>query len=274
MRTGHVPIILAAALACAGAAHAQLNWAFISTAGDPDPVTAFDLNNPGGSNTLLGHVDGNFNRGMDFDSFDSFYYYVSTDSLNDPGDRGLWYWNNNVNTQLFNTPFSDAGDGDATLSNDGSRFFVTTNDGDATAGDSLYAFNNLGGAITFTEIGETGLTDLIGIAMHPTTGVLYGYDAATEGLYTISLTDAMPTLVGLSGQAVGSIGGMDFSADGSTLLLADGSDVLFKIDITNGSMVPAGDVLLNVSALSFRVPSPGAAALLALAGGLGLRRRR
>jgi hypothetical protein len=105
--------VMVLALTLAPTAMAQLDWGVISTIGDPDPVTAFDLANPGGSNTPLGHVDGNFNRGMDFDSPDSFYYFVSTDALNDPNDRGLWYWNNNVNTQLFHTPFSDGGDGDA-----------------------------------------------------------------------------------------------------------------------------------------------------------------
>jgi len=254
-------------------AAAQLDWAVIDTAGDPDRVTAFDLANPGGSNTVIGTAQGNFNRGMDFDTFNSFYYYVSTDSLNDPGDRGLWYWNNNVNTQLYNTPFSDSSDGDATLSADGQSFYVTTNDGDATPNDSLYVFNNLGGVITFTEIGETGLTDLIGIAMDPSSGVLYGYDGGTEALYTLSLTDATPTLVGFSGQAVASIGGMDFNGDGSVLLLADDNDILFTIDKTSGLMTPAGDVNLNVSALSYRVPEPASLTLLAMAGLVGLRRR-
>lgn len=266
-------LALGLGLCVAGTASAQLDWAVISTAGDPDPVTAFDLANPGGSNTLLGHVDGNFNRGMDFDSPNSFYYYVSTDSLNDPGDRGLWYWDNNVNTQLATIPFDDSGDGDATLSNDFSRFFVTTNDGDATPGDSLYVFDNLGGAVTFTEIGETGLSDLIGIAMDPVSGNLYGYDGSTEALYIIDTTTGQPTLVGFSGQTIAAIGGMDFSGDGSVLLLADDNDILFTIDKSNGMMTPAGDVGLNVSALSFRVPEPTTLALLALGGLVALRRR-
>lgn len=263
----------AAALACAGSAVAQLDWAMISTTGDPDPVTAFDLNNPGASNSTIGFVDGNFNRGMDFDTYDSFYYYVSTDSLNQPGDRGLWHWDNGSNTQLFNTPFNDSGDGDATLSNDGTKFYVTTSDGDATSGDSLYVFENLGGAVTFTEVGETGLEQLIGIAMDPVSGLLYGYDSGTESLYTISTTDATPTLVGASGESIAAIGGMDFSADGSTLLLADNGDLLFKVNKANGTMASAGDPILNVSALSYRVPEPGSLALLTLGALAALRRR-
>jgi hypothetical protein len=251
---------------------ADLDWGFISTAGDPDPVTAFDLADPGNSNVGLGFVDGNFNRGMDFNSQNSFYYFVSTDSLNDPGDRGLWYWDNNVNTQLATIGFSDSGDGDATLSNDFNSLFVTVDDDDGIAGDSLYVFNDLGGANSFTEIGETGLSSLIGLAMDPVSGLLYGYDSGTEALYTISTADGSVTLIGESGESLGAIGGMDFSADGSTLLLAVAGN-LYTVDKTNGLLTGAGDVELNTSALSFRVPGPSSLALLAL-GGVALGRRR
>jgi hypothetical protein len=273
MRVKTLVALAGAGAVGASAAAGPLHWGVISTSGDPDPIHAFDLANPIGTQTQIGTVQGNFNRGMDFDTFNSFYYYVSTDALNDPGDRGLWYWNNGVNTQLFNTSFDDSGDGDATLSRDRNTFYVTTNDGDGTTGDSLYAFNNINGAVTFTEVGETGLSDLIGIAVDPISGLLYGYDAATEALYTISTTDGSTSLIGASGQSVASIGGMDFSADGSTLLLADGSDELFSIDTSDGSMTSAGDMSLNVSALSFRVPGPGTIAPLALLAVAGRRRR-
>ena len=95
----------------------------------------------------------------------------------------------------------------------------------------------------------------------------------TEALYTISLTDATPTFVGSSGESVAAIGGMDFSADGGTLLLADDNDTLFTVNKNDGSMVSAGSVGLNVSALSYRVPEPATGLLLAAAGLVLLRRR-
>ena len=263
---------MAVVAALAGTAAADLDWGFISTSGDPDPVTAFDLADPGNSNVNLGFVDGNFNRGMDFNSQNSFYYFVSTDSLNDPGDRGLWYWDNNVNTQLTTIGFSDSGDGDATLSNDYGSLFVTVDDGDGIDGDSLYVFSDLGGANSFTEIGETGLSQFIGIAMDPVSGLLYGYDSGTEALYTISTADASVAMVGASGLGLGAIGGMDFSADGSTLLLTVAGE-LYTVDKTNGQLTFAGDTTLNTSALSYRVPAPGSLVLLGL-GGLALARRR
>lgn len=270
----HSKYVVAIALAAsAGAAHAQQNWGFISTTGDPDPVTVFDLANPGGSQSTLGFVDGNFNRGMDFVTENSFYYFVSTDTLNQPGDRGLWFFDNGVNTQLATIPFNDSGDGDATFDPATGTFYVTVDDQDATTGDSLYAWTNLGGTPTFTEIGETGLSQFFAIAVNPADGQLYGYDSGTEALYTINTSDGSTTFIGSSGLSLGSIGGMDFSEDGSTLLLSQGSS-LFTVDISDGAFTPAGNIGLNSSALSFRVPTPGTVALLGLGGLAAVRRRR
>ena len=263
----------AAFVAASGLVHAQADWGFISTAGSPDPVGAFNLANPSGPNAVLGFVDGNFNRGMDFIRRDSFYYYVSTDELNDPGDRGLWLWDKNVNTQLATVDYSDSGDGAASFDPATNTFFVAVDDDDDTDGDSLYAWTDLNGTPTFTEIGETGLSSFIGIAVNPADGLLYGYDSSSEGLYTIDTTDGSTTLIGLSGESLGAIGGMDFNDDGSVLLLSSGDD-LFTVDITDGSLTAAGNIGLNSSALSFRVPTPGTAALLGLGGLAATRRRR
>jgi len=280
MRTASAAAALSAgalfvAFAGAGASTARgqnLDWGIISTGGDPDPVHVFDLAAPGTSNVQIGLTQTNSNRGMDFFSRDSFYYFVSTDALNQVGERGLWRWDNGVAMQLFSHSFSDGSDGDATLSRDNARFFVTVDDQDATAGDSLYAFDNLGGTPTFTEIGETGLGTLFGIAVDPVTGVMYGVNGGDDSLYTIDTTTGAPTLVGPVGQTLGAIGGMDFSADGQTLLLSDAGE-LFRIDKTTGLGTPAGDTTRNDSALSYRIPEPASLSLVALAGVIALRRR-
>lgn len=267
-----IAIATTAIVAMAGVASAQQNWGFISTAGDPDPVTVFDLADPGGSQSTLGFVDGNFNRGMDFVTENSFYYFVSTDALNDPDDRGLWFFDNGVNTQLGTIDFSDGGDGDATFDPSNNTFYVTVDDQDSTSGDSLYAWTDLNGTPTFTEIGEIGLSLLIGIAVNPVDGLLYGYDSGTEALYRIDATDGTPTLIGESGLSLDAIGGMDFAPDG-TLLLSQGDD-LFTVNIADGSLTSAGNIGLNSSALSYRIPTPGTIAVLGLAGLAATRRRR
>lgn len=213
---------------------------------------------------------------MDFISTDSFYYFVSTDSLNDPGERGLWLYDEGSNTQLATIDFSDSGDGDATYDFSTNTFFVTVDDQDGTDGDSLYAWGNLDGTPTFTEIGETGLSQFMAIAVHPLTGVLYGYDSSTEALYTIDKEDGSTAMVGASGESIAAIGGMDFSDDGNTLLLASGDD-LYTVDISDGSFSFIEDIgTFNFSALSYRtqIPAPASAALLALGGLAATRRRR
>lgn len=266
-----------AVLAMAGGVHGQnLEWGFIATAGDPDTVSVFDVEDPMGTVTTLGQVDGNFNRGMDFVTPDSFYYFVSTDTLNDPGDRGLWFYDEGSNTQLATIPFSDSSDGDATYDPSTGTFYVTVDDDDATDGDSLYAFTNLNGTPSFTEIGETGLSQIFALAVNPVTGDMFGYDSTSEALYSIDKNDGSATLIGASGLSLGTIGGMDFSEDGSTLLLSQGDD-FYYVDPSDGSFSFIEDIgTFNTSALSYRmgIPAPGTAALLGLAGFTAARRRR
>jgi hypothetical protein len=272
MRLSRLAFASASCLFVASTAHADPDWGIISTAGDPDPVHVFDLANPAGTVTQIGLLQTNNNRGMDFYARNSFYYFVSTDALNQAGERGLWRYDNGVTTQLFNHTFSDGGDGDATLSNDFSRFFVTVDDQDANVGDSLFAFDNLNGTVTFTEIGETGLGQLFGIAMDPQTGVLYGMNGSDDSLYTINTTTGVPTLVGPAGVTLGAIGGMDFSADGSTLLLSN-AGALFTINKATGTATAAGDTTRNDSALSYRVPEPSSMAVIGLLAAVALRRK-
>ena len=278
MRTASTAAVTAGALffsiigAASNVAAQSLDWGIISTGGDPDPVHAFDLAAPGASNVQLGLTQTNSNRGMDFFSRDSFYYFVSTDALNQVGERGLWRWDNGVATQLATTPFSDGSDGDATLSRDNARFFVTVNDQDATTGHSLYAFDNLSGTPTFTEIGETGLPSVFGIAIDPVSGVMYAVNGGDDSLYTINTTTGAPTRIGAVGVALGAIGGMDFSADGQTLLLSN-AGALFRIDKATGLGTAAGDTTRNDSALSYRVPEPASLSIVALGAVMALRRR-
>jgi hypothetical protein len=261
-----VSVVVCAALATG--AMAADDWGFISTAGSPDTAYTFDLTSPAAI-TPLGPVDGNFNRGMDFDSPDSFYYYVSTDALNDPGDKGLWYWKNGVNTQLFANSFVDGTDGDLALSNDGDKAYITVDEGDDVA---LWVYEGLiSGSITLTKVGLTGLgTNFPGLAMDPRDGKLYGMNG-NDSFYQIDTTSGAAALIGAAGSTINAIGGMDFTPDGSTLLFADGSDEFLKIDPTTGVGSPSGDTPQNISALSFRVPEPASALMLL---GLALLRRR
>ena len=232
--------------------NAQNDWTFIATPGSPDTITTFDLANPGGTQIAIGNVATNFNRGMDYFDTDSIYYYVSTDTLNDKGDTGLWSWVSGVNTQISNVDFQDASGSDATWDAATSRFYVVVDDQDDTDGDSLYVWENIDSSPTFTEIGETGVFAFIGLAIDPSDGTLYGYDSLDEILYTINKTTGAVTMVGASGLELSSVGGMDFNSDGSTLVLTAGNAV-YTVDKTTAALTLVGNVGQNTTAVAFNL---------------------
>ena len=59
-------------------------------------------------------------------------------------------------------------------------------------------------------------------------------------------------MVGPSGFSVASVGGMDFNADGSTLVLTAGTDI-YTVDKTTGALTLIGDVGLNTTAVAFNM---------------------
>ncbi len=247
-----LPLTLTAILIWTSNCNAQNNWTFIATPGSPDAITTFDLANPGGTLNQIGNVATNFNRGMDYFATDSFYYYVSTDALNNEGDRGLWSWVDGVNTQIASVEFQDGAGSDATWDEATSRFYVVVDDQDDIDGDSLYVWENIDSNPTFTEIGETGVISFIGIAIDPTDGTLYGYDSLDEILYTIDTTTGATTMIGGSGLSLASVGGMDFNADGSTLVLTAGNEV-YTVDRKTGGLFLVGNVGQNTTAVAFNL---------------------
>ena len=208
------------------------DWAFIQDG----LVRTFDPAAPGGALPLFASGLGSWNTGLDFYDSARFYYYKSLGS-----QRGLWHFDSvtNVNTLVLSTASlvpSSINDGDVTYHN--GRVYVSLVDEPGT-GFSLYAFDNLDGVVTKTDIGSTGLGQLMGITVHPLTSVLYGWNSFDDSLYTISTTDATPTLVGPGGFNLTTIGGMDFSEDGSQLLILS-LDSLYLADTSDGSLAFAG----------------------------------
>ena len=276
MHARHILTVSAAALSgSAGLASAQLDWTFVPTTGSPDPIIAFDLSDPVGSQTQIGTTAGNFNRGFDWADFNTAYYHISSDTLNNPGDRGVYRWDamTNTSTQVFQFGFQDAGTGGGDFFN--GSYYLTIDNGSGS--DSLYRYDNLGGTVTETLIGDTGLSNLQGIAIDPNSGSIYGVDNSTDSLYVLDSMNGSSTLVGALGVTVSAIGGLDFSTDGSELLLVTAFGNLYEIGASDASIVVSyGDLGPNISALSNRppVPAPGAIAALGLAGLAGTRRRR
>lgn len=117
----------------------------------------------------------------------------------------------------------------------------------AASGATLYTINMSTG--TPTTIGPvTGLTVLIDIAVHPTTGVLYGVDTSTDNLYTIDKATAAPTLVGALNYPANFAQGMDFDDNSGVLYWAAyqgaavGPGSLRTIDLATGNSTDLGTI--------------------------------
>jgi hypothetical protein len=115
----------------------------------------------------------------------------------------------------------------------------------AASGATLYTINLTTGAPTV--IGSvTGLTVLIDIAIHPTTGVLYGIDTSTDNLYTIDKATAASTLVGALNYPANFAQGMDFDDDNGVLYWAAyqgaavGPGSIRTIDLATGASTELG----------------------------------
>ncbi len=124
---------------------------------------------------------------------------------------------------------------------DGMLYFA---EGSATG--TLYRFNPNTPAVAPAVIGNTGLTNMLRMTCHPTTGVLYGMQTAPSTLYTINkstgATSAIPlTLPGITPPATGS-GDIAFDADG-TLYFVD--------EVTAGNAATVRLWIINLATNAF-----------------------
>ena len=207
-------------------------WAFIQEG----LVYSFDLAAPGEPAQIFASGLCCGNRGLDFCDPFHFYRYKSNGA-----ERGLYFYDaiHNAGTLVYSTVSlpSTSNDGDVAYHN--GRVYVTHYKNEQPFGWYLYAFANLDGDVTMTEIGSVGGGQLIGLAVHPQTGVLYGYNSGNDSLFTISTTDATATLVGRSEVNLSNIGGMDFNTDGSQLVILS-FDTLYLADTSDGSLTMVG----------------------------------
>jgi cysteine-rich repeat protein len=137
----------------------------------------------------------------------------------------------------------------------------------------LYVVDTATGAVT--SIGPIG-TGLTGLAVHPTTRVVYGVTPSNgtdaRSLYTIDPATGDGTLVGSLGLASASVADISFAADGTLFGWSEDSDDLVTIDLATGTATVVGDsgiptagsglafdaagVLFFSGAFDFVVPDP------------------
>jgi hypothetical protein len=98
---------------------------------------------------------------------------------------------------------------------------------------TLYAINPLNGKVL--EVGPTGLDNVSGIEVHPTTRVLYGtqgQQGGTKSLLTLSKTRGTASPIGDTGEAVADSA---FSPNGVFYIYGASSRDLFTVNLSNAS---------------------------------------
>ena len=143
----------------------------------------------------------------------------------------------------------------------------------AASGAYLYTINMETGAAT--SIGPvTGLQVLIDIAIHPTTGDLYGINTNDDNLYRIDKATAAPTLIGALNYPSDFAQGMDFDDNSGVLYWAAyqgaavGPGSIRTIDLTTGNsteigIIGDGSTIRELDAFAWIAPDSPTAVTLA-----------
>ncbi|MFC1806106.1 YncE family protein [Planctomycetota bacterium] len=243
--------------------------------GDTDGDTLHTLSLADGSATLVGSLGAPIIAGLAYDAGSDILYGVDT------GTNKLYSIDRTSGAATEIGPF-----GGPTLMH-GLAFDSQTGTlygaYGASAADNLYTIDTTTGAATF--VGDIHHRDVIGLAFHPTTNVLYGvvfgYDYLPGDLLRISTTTGHGVVVAQTGDA---LTGLAFHPATNVLYAVDNGagdspDALYTIDISTGATTLVGLTGLgNNLGLAFVpdadvIPEPATLSLLTI-GGLGLLRRR
>lgn len=221
---------------------------------------SFDTTSPG-TNALFATLVGNFIRGLDMDS-PTTGYYVATSSLT--GSPTGFYRLSADGSSMFlsDVPVITGTECGLTLNRENTLLYYAQ----GQAGDDLlYTVTPAG---VFTAVGPIVIPNvsgsaILGLAVHPQTGVLYGADTTSDSLVTIDPTTGAATVVGAFGVAVAAIGGLDFdNQTGELFFAADPTNSkLYRVDIATGAATFLGNMGIGSSSIaSVSIPGGGCVA--------------
>jgi hypothetical protein len=130
----------------------------------------------------------------------------------------------------------------------GQTFYAVTGSGSGTA-STLYTLNPADGSVVST-IGATGVNSISGLAVHPSTGVIYAhvneyYGGWGDGaLATLNPTTGAATIIGQTNLQSPD---MTFSPSGTLYAWSENSDVLCTINLSTGASTQIGSNNINTS---------------------------
>lgn len=250
--------LLGAVTMCGSTALAG-EFAAIRQATDPDRLDKFNIANPAVS-TIIASTAGNFVRGVQMTGPDDGYY-VCTDNIG-ASPIGFFAMTNGVSAQVGSLPFASGSDGGLCFNAAKTSLYWLADppsDGTTDPDDALFRIDFNGTVTPLGGLTVTGVSPLaiIGIAIHPTTGVLYGLESTSDSLITINPLTGTGTKVGTGlGITVPLVGDMDFDSDGTLYIIINNTGDVRAVDVNTGVAGPlVGQFGVNCSAISL-IPAP------------------
>jgi hypothetical protein len=215
---------------------------------------AFDTATPGMA-TLVTTLAGNFIRGLDMDTPTTGYYVATSSITSSP--TGFFRLNADGTSTMIGPVPAATGECGLTLDRGGTQLYYSQ----AVSGDdTLYSVSLTG---TFTPIGPIAIvgvtgSSLLGLAVDPRSGTLYGVDTTSNSLVTIDPATGAGTVIGGLGVAVGAIGGLDFdNASGELFFAADPNPTdLYRVDKTTGVATFIGAFAFGTSSIASTSAAP------------------
>lgn len=153
----------------------------------------------------------------------------------------------------------------------------------------LYTVDLLGSGVA-TTVGDIGFTLVIDIAIHPTTGAIYGHDIGTDEIISINKNTGVGAAIGPTGLDANFAQGMNFDRSDGTLYAwiytGGGTNTFASINLATGAATPLnvndplGEWVGAFATAGNSVPVLGPfgmtvmLAVLALAGVYFMRRKR
>lgn len=236
---------------------------------------AFEAGQPGSARLSAIALHSGYVRGMEMTDERNGWSIVTMSENGSP--FGLFRIADGSVSHVADLPFQITSVGGMTFNERGDGFYLAL---DAPgAGPTLFRMDFTG---AWEEVGpilvEDGQTaELVGIAMDPRTGWLYGLDKGNDALVRIDPTRGRSEIVGGIGYHAHGAGGLDFAyVDGEWRLYGMIGDTgIREFNLETGlASGPIAYLPFGANGGLAAVPAPGAALAFLAAGGLTGRRRR
>lgn len=245
----------------------EADFAAVLTATNPDILVAFNTGSPEemDQGNPIATLAGNFIRGLELESEDQGWYVTTSSYAGGP--VGIFRLSGGVSTQVGDLGFETLSLGGMSFSV-GEDFLWLAIDPDFVVPETngplpftLFRIDFDGSISEVTQLAVAGADHLMisGLAVDPNSGVLYAIDNDLDALLTINTTTGEGTVVGsgLGFDFSGWTAGLDFTTDGSALIMVSnsGGDVRV-VDTTTGLAGPSqGSLGTNTSAIAAAPPA-------------------